>query len=37
MFELAIQDDAVKVAAEKHYKLLPASELDPSGITNYRT
>jgi hypothetical protein len=37
MFELAIQDDTVRVKAERHYKLLPASDPDLSAITDYRT
>lgn len=35
MFELAIQDDTVKIKAERHYKLLPARELDKSAIVDY--
>jgi hypothetical protein len=35
MFELRIQDGAVKVAEEKHYKLVPAADLDASAIRNY--
>lgn len=36
MFELSIQDDLVVVLDEKHYRLLPASEVDPKAITRYR-
>jgi hypothetical protein len=36
MFELTVQGDVVKVAAERHYKLLPASELDKAAIVAYR-
>jgi hypothetical protein len=37
MFELTIQDDQVKVVEERHYKLVPATELDPAIIRTYRT
>lgn len=36
MFELALQDGDVKVVQERHYRLLPASELDQCAITDYR-
>jgi hypothetical protein len=36
MFELTIRDDQVKVVEERHYKLVPASELDQNAIRNYR-
>lgn len=36
MFELTLQDDQVKVVEERHYKLVPASELDPVAIRAYR-
>ena len=36
MFELALQDDTIKVVDEKHYKLVPASALDRQAILNYR-
>ena len=36
MFELTVQDDTVKVAEERHYKLLPAAQLDRTAIINYR-
>lgn len=36
MFELAIQDDMVKVVEERHYKLVPASSLDADAIVKYR-
>lgn len=36
LFELALQDDEVKVAEERHYKLVPASELDQGAIQAYR-
>lgn len=37
MFELTLQDDEVKVVEERHYKLVPASEIDQSQIRNYRS
>lgn len=37
LFELALQDDQVVVVEEKHYKLVPASDLDQKAIRNYRT
>ena len=36
LFELTLQDDQVRVVEEKHYKFVPASELDASAIRNYR-
>jgi len=36
MFELAVQDDMVRVVEERHYKLVPATELDAKAIRNYR-
>ncbi len=36
MFDLTIQDDAIKVAEERHYKLVPSDALDPVAIRNYR-
>jgi len=36
MFELLIQDEQVKVVDEKHYKLLPASEISKSDLEIYR-
>ena len=36
MFELTIRDDAVKVAEERHYKLVPAASLDADAIVEYR-
>lgn len=35
LFELTLQDDEVKVAQERHYRLVPASELDPMAIKAY--
>lgn len=37
MFELKVQDDMVKVAAERHYNLVPASALDRNVVRAYRT
>jgi hypothetical protein len=37
IFELALDGDEVKVAEEKHYRLVPASELDQNAIRSYRT
>jgi hypothetical protein len=36
MFELTIQDDLVVVVDEKHYKLVPAADLDSKAIISYR-
>ncbi len=36
MFELASQDGEVKVAQERHYRLLPAAELDTIAVRDYR-
>lgn len=36
MFELTLQDDEVKVVEERHYKLVPAVELDQNAIRDYR-
>ena len=37
LFELTLEGDEVKVVEERHYKLVPADQLDQSAITNYRT
>jgi len=37
IFELTVDDDLVKVVEERHYKLVPASELDAAAIRQYRT
>ncbi len=37
MFELTLQNDEVKVVEERHYKLIPAAELDQNAIRNYRS
>jgi hypothetical protein len=36
LFELTLQDSEVRVVQERHYRLLPASELDQTAIRNYR-
>lgn len=36
MFELAIEKDEVKVAEERHYKLVPAEDLDERAVRAYR-
>lgn len=36
LFELTLQDDEVKVVEERHYKLVPATELDNFAIRDYR-
>lgn len=36
LFELGLQDDAVCVVEEKHYRLVPADGIDPDAIRQYR-
>jgi hypothetical protein len=36
LFELTVKNDEVKVVEERHYKLLPANELDAEAIRNYK-
>lgn len=36
MFDLTVQDDEIKVAEERHYKLVPAADLNDDAIRNYR-
>jgi hypothetical protein len=36
LFELTIENDEVKVVEERHYRLVPADELDKSAIVSYR-
>lgn len=36
LFELTLQDSQIRVAEERHYKLVPAAELDASAISNYQ-
>ena len=35
LFELILQDDQVKVVEERHYRLLPAVELDEAAVRRY--
>lgn len=37
LFELKIEGDHLKVVEERHYKLVPARELDTKEIVNYRS
>lgn len=37
MFELTLQGDEVKIADERHYKLVPASDLDSAAVRNYKS
>jgi hypothetical protein len=36
LFELTLMDMEIKVLEEKHYRLIPARDLDGKSITNYR-
>lgn len=36
LFELTVQDEEVKVVQERHYRLVPANELDQNAIRRYR-
>lgn len=36
MFELEVEDDHIRVAEERHYRLVPATDLDQDAIRNYR-
>lgn len=36
LFELTVEDHEIRVVEERHYKLVPASELDRSEISAYR-
>lgn len=36
LFELAMQDDSVRVVEERHYRLVPAAQLEASAIRDYR-
>ncbi|HEX7891970.1 MAG TPA: hypothetical protein VF522_21660 [Ramlibacter sp.] len=36
IFELTVEDDEVRVVEERHYKLVPAGELDRTEISTYR-
>lgn len=35
LFELALQDDEIKLSEERHYRLVPAKDLDQDAIRNY--
>lgn len=35
LFELTLQDDEIRVVDERHYKLVPAKQLDAEAIRNY--
>ena len=37
LFELTLRDDEVRVVEERHYRLVPASELQHDAICDYRT
>ena len=36
MFELVLQKDEIKVAEERHYRLVPAVDLDADAVRKYR-
>ena len=36
LFELALQDDKLKVVDERHYQLVPADQLDKDAVRGYR-
>lgn len=36
LFELTLQDGDVRVVEERHFRLVPAGDLDPKAIRNYR-
>lgn len=36
LFELTLQGDEIKVVEERHYRLVPANELNPDAIRDYR-
>ncbi|HVU06823.1 MAG TPA: endonuclease [Candidatus Paceibacterota bacterium] len=37
LFELVLQGDEIKVVEERHYKLVPAKELDEAAVRRYRS
>ena len=37
LFELILQDDEIRIVDERHYRLVPADNLDDAAIRNYRT
>ena len=36
LFELTLQDNEIKVVEERHYRLVPAKDLDRDAVRNYR-
>lgn len=36
LFELTLQADEIKVVEERHYRLVPAKDLDRSALQDYR-
>ena len=36
IFDLTIEDDEVKVVEERHYRLVPSSEIEPEDLETYR-
>jgi hypothetical protein len=36
LFELTLDGDQVRVVEERHYKLVPAADLDPKAVRGYR-
>ena len=36
LFELTLQDSEIRVVEERHYRLVPADQLDPEAIRSYR-
>ena len=36
LFELTLQDDEIKIIEERHYRLVPATDLDKDAIRDYR-
>jgi len=36
LFELTVQEDQIKVIQERHYKLVPGNEIEPSDLNQYR-
>jgi len=37
LFELKVESDTLKVVEERHYKLVPAGDLDANEIVSYRS
>jgi hypothetical protein len=35
LFELTLENDEVKVVDERHYRLVPATDIDPAAVTSY--